>query len=156
MALALGWPGPGLGDDHDASKAPAATRRLIVTKDVGPFSITGLQPFVHLCERVFERVQVAHPDLYAVLGTAGCWCVRRVRGSHSQPSNHAWGTAIDIKIGGVLDARGNGRVQRGLLALYPYFKAEKCFWGAGFRIEDGMHFEASDQLVREWMRNQVI
>lgn len=156
MAAALGMPGPGLTQDDQRDLASPKVKRLLKTADVGPFTITGLAPFVDLCGRVFERVEVAIPDLYKELGTAGCLCVRLVRGSDSQPSNHCWGTAIDIKIGGVLDARGDGLTQRGLLALYPFFKAEKCFWGAGFRTEDSMHFEASDQLVKEWFRSGVI
>jgi len=156
MAMALGMPRPVLTSECQVKHAPRRVTELLVTEDVGPFTITGIRPFVELCARVFERVHVAHPDLYAVLGTAGCLCVRLVRGSDTQPSNHCWGTAIDIKIDGILDTRGDGLVQRGLLALYPYFKAEKCFWGAGFRVEDGMHFEASDQLIREWARSGVI
>ena len=156
MAMALGMPGEGLTQDCNTDLAPARVKKLLKTEDVGPFRITGLAPFVDVCGRVFKRVEVALPDLYRELGTAGCLCVRLVRGSDSQPSNHCWGTAIDIKIGGVLDARGDGMTQRGLLALYPYFKAEKCFWGAGFRTEDSMHFEASDQLIKEWLRTGVI
>jgi hypothetical protein len=69
-------------------------------------------------------------------------------------SNHSWGTAIDITINGALDPRGNGTTQLGLLRLHPYFKAEKFYWGAGFSggFEDSMHFEASEELIREWQR----
>ena len=33
---------------------------------------------------------------------------------------------------------------------------EWCFWGAGFGREDGMHFEASEELVRMWKARGVI
>ncbi len=155
MNWALGAPGHLTADCNEES-APKAVRDMLVTEDVGPFKVRGLRPFIQVLKRIFAAVKVAHPDLYALLGTEGCFCCRLVRGSSTQPSNHSWGTAIDIKIGGILDQRGDDKVQRGLLALYPYFKAEKCFWGAGFRVEDGMHFEASDQLIREWVRTGVI
>ena len=74
-------------------------------------------------------------------------CARLVRGSTSASSNHSWGTAIDLTLDGVLDQRGDGRVQVGLTRIAPIFNRHSWFWGAGFRTEDGMHFEASDELL---------
>ncbi|KAK1868435.1 hypothetical protein I4F81_010922 [Pyropia yezoensis] len=65
-------------------------------------------------------------------------------------SNHSWGTAIDIQVAGRTDAMGDDAVYAGLAALYPHFEAEGWYWGAGFRREDAMHFEVSDERVREW------
>jgi hypothetical protein len=75
-----------------------------------------------------------------------------------QFSNHSWGTAVDIKIKGALDPRGDGMTQLGLLALHPFFNAERFFWGAGFKgeFEDSMHFEASDQLVKDWSTQELL
>jgi hypothetical protein len=120
--------------------------------DVGPFRVTGLRPGVEALQRIFERVRERFPDLHAVLGTAGMQCCRAVRGSKTNFSNHSWGTAIDITIKGKLDPRGDGKALFGLLMLHRFFNEERFFWGAGFKgkKEDAMHFEASDELVREW------
>jgi Putative peptidoglycan binding domain/D-alanyl-D-alanine carboxypeptidase len=77
-------------------------------------------------------------------------CARFVRGSTSALSNHSWGTAIDLTLDGHLDQRGDARVQVGLARIAPIFNRHGWFWGAGFRIEDAMHFEASDELIRKW------
>lgn len=124
---------------------------LIVTEDVGLFKVTGLKPAVADLHEIFANVKSADPSLYAALDTAGMLCVRLVRGTKSGAiSNHSWGTAIDIKIDGVLDPRGDGTVLSGLVQLAPFFNRRGWFWGAGFGTEDGMHFEAGDGRVREW------
>jgi hypothetical protein len=131
-------------------------KQLLVTKNVGPFTVTGIRPVVEALTRIFKKVKEEKPELHRVLGTAGVLCCRRVRRESGPPSpnfsNHSWGTAIDLKIKGALDPRGDGKTQKGILLLAPYFNEERFFWGAGFRgrSEDAMHFEASDKLVREW------
>jgi hypothetical protein len=106
---------------------------------------------------VFSAVQSAKPDLYALLGTAGMLCVRYVRGSTTNFSNHSWGTAIDITIGGVLTPRGSTTVQQGLVDLCPFMNAEQFFWGAGFSpTPDGMHYEASSELIAQWKSDGTI
>jgi hypothetical protein len=124
----------------------------VVNADVGPFRVTGLGPAVEALTRIFARVRERFPDLHKELGTAGMECCRAVRGSKTNFSNHSWGTAIDIKIKGKLDKRGDGKALFGLLMLHRFFNEERFFWGAGFRgkKEDSMHFEASDELVRDW------
>jgi hypothetical protein len=162
MKEVLGEPRQPLTSDCQNEHASETVRRLVQTRDVGPFRVTGIRPFLDLLERVFARVKRSDADLYHSLGTAGVLCVRKVRGGKS-PSNHSWGTAIDITIQDPatgkheLDlALGDGMVQRGCLELYKHFKAdalesgEWCFWGAGFKREDGMHFEASDELILMW------
>jgi D-alanyl-D-alanine carboxypeptidase len=124
-------------------------KKLIVTERVGPFRVTGLKPAVSAIRRVFDQVKLEKPDLYEQLGTEGMLCVRKVRGG-SDFSNHSWGTAIDIKINKKLDTRGDRQTQVGLSELYPYFQAEKFYWGAAFGTEDSMHFEVSQQLLEEW------
>jgi hypothetical protein len=132
-------------------------RELLVTRNVGPFAVTGIKPGVEVLERVFAKVKDQEPELFKVLRTAGMLCCRRIRRPPGRPpskqfSNHSWGTAVDIKIMGTLDPRGDGKSQLGLLMLHPFFNEEKFFWGAGFSgaNEDAMHFEASDELVRKW------
>ena len=77
-------------------------------------------------------------------------CCRLVRGSASAISNHSWGTAIDLTLNGVLDAYGDDKVQHGLTLIAPIFNRHGWYWGAVFRKEDGMHFEASRDLIDRW------
>jgi hypothetical protein len=166
MTSILGSPSMPLGQDCADGKASKKVKDLLETRNVGPFRVTGIKPFLDLLSRVFARAKAGNCDLYNALGTAGVLCVRYVRGSTSQFSNHSWGSAIDISMLNPESGKheldlplGDGKVQLGCLELYKYFKEEGtatgewCFWGAGFSREDGMHFEASDQLIRMW-KNQ--
>jgi len=124
---------------------------LIRTEDVGPFRVTGLGPAVASLKEVLADVRNEQPEVFAGLGTAGMLCCRLVRGSASSISNHSWGTAIDLTLNGLLDQRGdkNRTTQSGLARIAPIFNRHKWYWGAGFPIEDSMHFELSDQKIRE-------
>lgn len=128
----------------------AKLRRNIVTSSVGPIRVTGLRPAILSLQQVFRDIERQHVDVYRIIGTAGMLCCRYVRGSTTSISNHSWGTAIDLKLGGILDVRGNGRVQFGLTLIAPIFNRLGWYWGAGFRTEDAMHFEAGRDLVRSW------
>jgi hypothetical protein len=125
-------------------------RSLIVTEDVGPFRATGLRPAVRTLRAIFADVKATEPDIHGRLGTAGMLCARFVRDSTSAISNHSWGTAIDLTIDGILDARGDGKAQKGLLQIFRHFNDHGFYWGAAFPTEDAMHFETSDDLIREW------
>jgi hypothetical protein len=154
MLNALGNPGT---PDPGCGPSSAALQKLMKTASVGPFRVTGLGPAVDALTRVFAAVQSAEPALYTLLGTQGMLCVRYVRGSTTNFSNHAWGTAIDMTIGGVLTPRGSATVSQGLLSLCPYMHAEQFFWGAGFSpTPDGMHYEASNELIAQWKTNGSI
>lgn len=153
MKSALGVPGQLSVDCSPVTDTNL--KKLIVTESVGPFRVTGLKPAVATIRRIFEKVKQENPDLYQQLGTEGMICVRKVRGG-ADFSNHAWGTAIDIKINGKLDSRGDNQTQTGLSELYPYFYAEKFYWGAAFPTEDSMHFEASQELVEYWKKSGLI
>ncbi len=154
MLTALGNPGT---PDPGCGPVAPALQSLMKTASVGPFRVTGLSPAVDALTRVFAAVQSARPDLYAALGTAGMLCVRYVRGSTTNFSNHSWGTAIDMTIGGVLTQRGSTTVTQGLVDLAPFMAAESFFWGAGFNpTPDGMHFEASNELISQWKANGTI
>jgi len=161
MIQALGRPGE-LTPECSTVTSPRV-RRLLTTTDVGPFRVTGLLPAVEAIRRIFDRVREREPDLFGQLGTAGMLCCRRIRTTPGRPpsrnfSNHSWGTAIDIKIRGALDPRGDGMTQLGLLMLHPFFNEERFFWGAGFSgsLEDSMHFEASNELVRDWREQGLL
>jgi hypothetical protein len=124
-------------------------RDLVRTANVGPFRVTGLGPAVESLTEVLADIQREQQEVFAALGTAGMLCARLVRGSASSISNHSFGTAIDLTLNGMLDAPGNGRTQSGLAAIAPIFNRHGWYWGAGFPREDAMHFELSDQKIRQ-------
>lgn len=117
---------------------------------VGNFQVEGLRPAVESLRRAVAQVQIEQPAVYALLGTAGMLCCRLVRGSSTAISNHSWGTAIDFKLNGVLDRRGDNQVQLGLTLIASIMNQHGWFWGAAFRTEDAMHFEASRMLISQW------
>lgn len=124
-------------------------RGLVRTAHVGPFRVTGLAPAVDSLREVMADIREQEPEVFEGLGTAGMLCARLVRGSAVSISNHSWGTAIDLTLNGILDQPGNRRVQSGLARIAPIFNRHKWYWGAGFPREDAMHFELSDQKIRE-------
>lgn len=85
---------------------------LLVTRNVGPFKVTGLRPAVQSLQDILVRVQQEVPDLYTILNSSGMLCSRFTK--IKQPngsikigpgvSNHSWGAALDINLGGSLDA----------------------------------------------------
>ena len=126
-------------------------RGLVKTAEIGPLRVTGLAPAIDSLREVVADIQQAQPEVFAVLGTAGMLCARLVRGSASSISNHSWGTAIDLTLNGMLDERGDDArtTQRGLALIAPIFNRHGWYWGAGFPTEDSMHFELSDQKIRQ-------
>jgi hypothetical protein len=129
-------------------------RRNVRTARVGVFQVTGLGPAIQSLQEVFAEISRTLPDLHALIGTAGMLCCRFQRNSTTAISNHSWGTAIDLKINGLLDARGDGTVQHGLTLIAPIFNQFGWYWGATFPVEDGMHFEVSRALA-ERVRSQL-
>jgi hypothetical protein len=148
----------GMPRDHVTETCRPVTNEpmlsLLVTKDVGPFRVTGLRPAVDSLKAVLAEIKAAHPQLHTSLGTAGMLCARLIRNS-TKLSNHSWGCAIDISIEGVLDGLGNtkhdGKTLAGLAAMAPFFNKAGWYWGVGFSsFEDGMHFEIADETIRAW------
>lgn len=138
-------------DDVCRDVTDATLKSMIDVADVGPFRVRGLRPAVASLKTIMGEIAVAQPDVAGGLGTAGMLCARLVRGTTTQAiSNHSWGTAIDLTLDGVLDTRGDNLVQEGLTRIAPVFNRHGWFWGAGFRTEDAMHFEAGDALIRKW------
>jgi hypothetical protein len=158
----LGAPIGELSQDCDNGKASAKVRRLCETRDVGPFRATGLKPWLTVLERTFRILKVKDLALWQNVGTAGTLCPRNTRGGDF-PSSHSYGTATDLTIDGVVDPRGDDRIQQGLLVIYGCFK-QACkdlgwppvFWGVEFPTEDAMHFEASEELLRFWAEKDLI
>jgi D-alanyl-D-alanine dipeptidase len=140
------------GDYSQDCQGPTNARlaSLIVARNIGPFMVRGLRPAVDTLEKILAVVKDKEPDIHSRLGHVGMLCCRFVRGSTTAISNHSWGTAIDLTIDSLLDERGNGRAQKGLLQIFKHFNAFGFFWGVAFPTEDAMHFEASEQLMRKW------
>lgn len=139
--------------DYAADCKPLTNVRLarnLLTASVGPFRVSGLAPAVKSLSLVMAEIQRMQPNVYAVLGTADMLCCRFVRGSTNSISNHSWGTAVDLTLNGVLDQRGDGKVQYGLTLIAPVFNRFGWYWGATFKTEDGMHFEASQESIKSW------
>jgi peptidoglycan hydrolase-like protein with peptidoglycan-binding domain len=141
-------------DSYGTDCQPITNERLkkcIHTASVGPFVVTGLKPAVESLQVIMREIFVKQPATYSALGTVGMLCCRFMRGSITSISNHSWGCAIDLTLNGVLDKRGNGLVQYGLSLIAPIFNSYDWYWGAGFKTEDAMHFEASKKLLEQWL-----
>lgn len=149
MVATFGMPRAELTHECKGIDNPDLKKRMY-TSNVGPFKVTGHVWATVSLKRIFARAKVSHPDLMEHLGTAGMLCVRLQRGSRTAISNHSWGTAIDLTIGGKLDRVGDGLCQRGLLALYRFFHEEGWYWGVeyGGAREDSMHFELAEETIR--------
>ena len=139
-------------------------RSLVVTEDVGPFRVTGLRPAVKSLADVLAEVKMSLPTVFDQLETAGMLCCRLIANS-SKLSNHSWGCAVDISIGGILDGLGDapgtgkrdGKTLAGLAAMAPIFNDAGWYWGVGFsNLEDGMHFEVADETIRKWHASGVL
>lgn len=145
----FGMPAPELGQDCAQPTSPRLLG-LLETRDVGPFRAQMIRPALDSVERVFARVREEWPDLFAQLRSYGGLCARLIRGSEDSISRHAFGVALDVSIGGTLDAMGDGKTQFGLIILRDFFHEEGWIWGAAFGREDSMHFEVSRELLAQW------
>ena len=125
-------------------------RREMTTESIGRIRVTGLRPAVASLREALGQVAREQAAVYGMLGTAGMLCCRLVRGSGTAISNHSWGTAIDFTLNGVLDRRGDNRVQVGLTLIASIMNQHGWYWGAAFRTEDAMHFEAGRTLITQW------
>ena len=46
---------------------------------------------------------------------------------------------------------GEKAILGGYLDVYKHFHDMGWYWGAGFSRKDAMHFEVSDERVKEWI-----
>jgi hypothetical protein len=123
---------------------------LLVTRDVGPFRVTGFRPAVESLERIFNKVHTKEPDLFKAIKTAGMTCCRAIRGSTRSYSIHSWGGAIDLFCGSDVVPLGLPLIHQGVLDLYPYFHDEGWYDGSEFTRNDSMHKEVAAQTVAKW------
>ncbi|MGP3698909.1 M15 family metallopeptidase [Rhodobacter sp. NSM] len=150
MLQLFGQPRETYGTDCQPVTNPKL-RALIETRQVGPITVSMIRPALDSLQRVLDRLKQSDPDIHAKVGTAGALCARLIRGSASSISNHSWGTAIDLKLEGVLDPFADGQTHAGLLYLAEYFREEGWFWGAAYSREDSMHFEVGEETLRKWL-----
>jgi D-alanyl-D-alanine carboxypeptidase/Putative peptidoglycan binding domain len=155
MRAVLGEPRKSYNQDCQGITNPVLAKLVEYSRNVGPFKASGLKPALDSITKVFADIKIEQPEIYAKLGTAGMLCVRNIRGSATGISNHSWGTAIDLTLAGALDRYGDGKVQYGLTLIAPIFNRHGWYWGAVFGKEDGMHFEASEQLIRKWAAQEL-
>lgn len=96
---------------------------------------------VRQLQTAFAEIE-AHGLLDKVIFWGGSWVPRLIRGG-SSPSNHSFGTALDINIyqnwlGDTPAAIGKvGSVRE----LVPVFEKYGFLWGGRWARQDGMHFE---------------
>ncbi len=79
-----------------------------------------------------------------ILTWGGSWVPRFVRGSRTQLSNHAWGTAFDVNVRwNMLGTQPALRGQKGSVReLVQIANDNGYYWGGHFHKRiDGMHFE---------------
>lgn len=131
------------GDPHAAHTQSRMKRGMF-----GSQPINGLALAIDSLNAIQTRVKQDLPDLHAMLGSAGMYALRSIRG-HNCYSNHSWGTAIDVIVDGLLVALGATRSCKGLDALCGYFNEAGWYWGGGYHHrKDAMHFECGLSLAR--------
>lgn len=110
----------------------------------------GLRPAIESLHEIVADISRRAPQVYDIMGTAGVGNCRFVRGSTSAISNHSWGSAIDITLGGRVDPYNNDKITRGMIEIIPIFNEHKWYSGCYFRREDSMHLEVSKDLLEMW------
>jgi len=145
--------------DRQCSRCGSGLAYSTTTRTFGHITVTAHRGLVSVLANVFADLQRDNPTLFRRLGTAGAVCCRLIKlaggGCASSWSNHAFGSAIDMTIDGIVDAHGDGCVHRGLVEAAPYFQRYQLYWGAGFSTEDAMHFEVSRQLAQRWISSGI-
>lgn len=119
---------------------------------IGPFMVRGHHLFLRALRAGFDELAVSHPDLIPLIGNAGCICCRWVRGYPGVISNHSFGCAIDLTVGGILVPLGADWWTQGHALIYEAMHKQEIYSGAGYHNrKDGMHFEASNELLATWV-----
>ncbi len=150
LTQAFGAPTAALTDDCGPMTNPRLAA-LLVSEQAGPIPVKMLKPAIESLRVIFQKIQMADPDLYARINTAGSLCVRNIRGATGSASTHSFGLAVDVNIDGVLDTLGDGRTQLGITIMSDFFNADGWVWGAAYGREDSMHFEVSKEKVEQWI-----
>jgi hypothetical protein len=159
MISALGSPLMPLTTADQPNRASPLVTRLKQTVRVSQHvAVTAIRPAIESLKIIlagaFQQEKNKGHDLDSVLSTDGMLVVRLRRPTSGLPSkkisNHAWGTAIDMKIIGHSSPGNTGHsIPRFIAVLLPFFNAEG--WFSGIAFHDSMHFEVAEGTIRKWL-----
>jgi len=152
MLRILGTPGSKTQECNDPTGDFA---RHIVTRNVGPFQVSGYDLAVDSVERIFTEVRREREDVFSAVKTEGMLCVRHRRHNPAVFSNHSWGCAIDLFFGPTAVDQGDPRAQQGNVVLFPFFNKHGWYWVAEFSGDsvDSMHFELAEETILKLARD---
>jgi hypothetical protein len=161
MVSTLGSPLMPLTTTDQPDRASPMVKEIGQTINVSQHIIvTGIKPAVESLKSILLKVFTIEKenghDFESVLGTDGMLNVRLRKPTSGKPStrisNHAWGTAIDFKIIRHGSPGDTGHtIPRFISVLLPHFN--EAGWYSGIGFHDTMHFEVSDETIRQWLRD---
>lgn len=93
-------------------------------------------------QRAFAEIEAAGLKS-RILSFAGSYYPRMIRGSTSAPSEHSFGSALDINAAwNGLNRTPAAKGEKGsVVELVPIFEKWGFYWGGRFTRKDGMHWE---------------
>ena len=156
MIALLGSPQMPLTTQDQPERASPQVKKLETYRQIEKVAANGLGPAVDSLAAVLTRAFAGVPGLKAALRGDGMLAVRLRRPTSGRPStkisNHSWGAAIDLKLDGFDPPGATGdKVPYFIAALVPFFN--EAGWYSGIGFSDDMHFEVSDETLREWARD---
>jgi hypothetical protein len=159
MISTLGSPLMPLTTNDQPNRASPLVTQLRQTVRISQnIAVTAIRPSIESLKKIlakaFQQERDNGHDLESVLSTDGMLVVRLRRPTSGIPSkkisNHAWGTAIDMKIIGHSSPGNTGHSIPGFIAsLLPFFNEEG--WFSGIAFHDTMHFEVAEGTIRQWL-----
>lgn len=159
MIACLGSPQMPLTTDDTPERASPMVRNLETYTKIGSVSVDGIAPAVKSLKAILTQAFTDVPELKTALRGSGMLVVRLRRPTSGKPStkisNHAWGTAIDLRLDKMAPPANTGLVVPYFIALLvPYFN--RAGWYSGIGFADDMHFEVADQTIRAWSHDGTI
>jgi Ca2+-binding RTX toxin-like protein len=141
------------GNDYLGSRL---VQKLMTTTTIEGMTFHAIQPAIDDIKSVFQAITKGVPalagetlpDLLDNISTEGMF-VPRLQGNNKPASNHSWGTAIDLKVDGILDHAKDGYTHLALVKMMSYFNKAGWYSGSKFLEEDSMHFEMSTQRIKQ-------
>jgi len=118
-------------------------------------AVTMLRPALESLKSVVADITKSEPALAASIDSAGGLCVRYARGSSNRLSPHAFGTAVDLRLDGMIFPIGVApptEIARRIARVAEYFERAGWVWGGRLALNDPMHFEVGADLFENWVR----
>jgi D-alanyl-D-alanine carboxypeptidase len=146
--------------DQPNRASPLVTQLRQTVRISQHVTVTAIRPSIESLKKIlakaFQQEKDNGHDLDSVLSTDGMLVVRLRRPtsgiSSTKISNHAWGTAIDMKIIGHSSPGNTGHsIPRFIAVLLPFFNEEG--WFSGIAFHDSMHFEVAEGTIRQWLND---